>query len=100
MIDAYCNESATILVSGGYTELLNEPEAPTTKPIKCKYFDKRTLMMDAKGEQVVASGYFLIRKDDVITNEDKILYDNVKYVIIKIENMKDFSQTHFRVWVK
>jgi hypothetical protein len=98
MIDAYCNDEATLIISGGYVGGI--PEPPTTDTIKTKYFDKQKLVRNTNGEQVVASGYFLIPKDITLTNEDRIKIDTVEYIIMTIEKMKDFSQSHYKVWVQ
>jgi hypothetical protein len=98
MIDAYCNDEATLIISGGYKD--SRPLTPTPQTIKTKYFDKRKLMTDRNGQQVISSGYFLIPKDIILTNEDKIKIDSVTYVIMAIEKAKDFSQSHYKVWVQ
>lgn len=99
MIDAYCNDEATLIVSGGY-DAAGIPKATTTDTIKTKYFDKQKLIRTTNGEQVVASGYFLLSEEVTITNEDKIEYDSTKYIIMTIEKVKDFSQSHYKVWVQ
>ena len=97
MIDAYCNDEAALIISGGYEN--SRPKPTTPQIIKTKYFDKRKLMTGRDGQQVVSSGYFLIPKDVTLTSEDKISIDSITYVIIAIGKAKDFSQSHYKVWV-
>jgi len=99
MINAYCNDMATLVTSGGYDDN-GRPNAETESSVKTKYFDKRRLIMDTKGEQIVASGYFLLPEDTTITNEDKIKIDSVEYIVKSIEKAKHFSQSHYKVWVQ
>jgi len=99
MIDSYCNDAATLLVSGGYN-IYSDKQEPTEQAIKTKYFDKIKLIKSIAGEQVVSSGYFMIPKDVTVTNEDKIRYDGTDYVIIAIQKCKDISQSHSEVWVQ
>jgi len=99
MIDAYCNDEATLIVSGGY-DTGGRPKATTEEAIQTKYFDKQKLIRTTNGEQVVATGYFLVSEEVTITNEDKIEFDSVKYIIMAIEKAKDFSQSHYKVWVQ
>lgn len=114
MIDAYCVDSITIIKAGG-APTWGEPAATTEVDVMGKIEYKTKLLSDLTGEQVVAgtkgaamaSAMVLLPESiegdsylgRALTHEDKLKFNSIEHVILKIEKPKAFSNPHYEVYV-
>lgn len=112
MISAYCIDDVTIIQSGGH-DSWNEPLAPTEISVKGKIEYKTKLIRDLKGEGVVAGtagaamasamvrfpGSIDVDLGRDLSHEDKLKFDGVEHVILKIDKPKAFSSPIYEVYV-
>ena len=114
MINAYCVDSITIIKAGG-APTWGEPVATTEVDVMGKIEYKTKLLSDLTGEQVVAgtkgaamaSAMVLlpesIERDSylgrTLSHEDKLKFNSIEHVILKIDKPKAFSNPHYEVYV-
>ena len=114
MIDAYCVDSITIIKAGG-APTWGEPAATTEVDVMGKIEYKTKLLSDLTGEQVVAgtkgaamaSAMVLLPESiegdsylgRALSHEDKLKFNSIEHVILKIEKPKAFSNPHYEVYV-
>jgi len=97
MISAYLVDSITIIKHGG-VDSWNEPLAPANINVKGKTIYKTKLIRNMAGEEVVSSAmvYLLDRE---LTHEDKLKFDGIEHVILRIDKPKSFSNPHLEVYL-
>jgi hypothetical protein len=114
MIDAYCVDSITIIKAGG-APTWGEPAATTEVDVKGKIEYKTRLIRDLTGEQVVTgtkgavmSSVMVLLPESIetdsylgraLSHEDKLKFNSIEHVILKIDKPKAFSNPHYEVYV-
>ena len=97
MISAYLVDDITIIKHGG-TDSWGEPLAPALINVKGKIIYKTKMIRDMAGEEVVSSAmvYLLDRE---LTHEDRLKFDDIEHVILRIDKPKAFSNPHLEVYI-
>ena len=112
MIDAYLVDAITIIKAGG-APTWGEPAATSEVDVMGKIEYKTRLIRDLTGEQVVAgtigaitSSAMILLSASIDTNlgralshKDKLKFNSIEHVILKIETPKAFSDPHYEVYV-
>lgn len=77
----------------------NEWGVPTAEDISTlgRFEFKTKLVRNNAGEQVVSSANVLLKPDEDVLHEDKIVYSDKEYSIISIEIQKDFTNRVIKV---
>lgn len=93
MINAYMNDSVTLK-----TATLDQWNKATyvSTVLKGRFEFKTKMVRNLQGEQVVSSARVYLANREIGHN-DKIVYDGKEYVILNIEEKKDFSTKFLRV---
>ena len=97
MISAYLVDSITILKSLG-TDEWGEPLPPTEISVKGRIEYKTKLIRDIAGEEVVSSAMVYLENRD-LGHEDKLKFDDIEHVILRIDKPKAFSNPHLEVYI-
>ena len=114
MIDAYLVDPVIIIKAGG-APTWGEPAGTTEVPVMGKIEYKTKLLSSLTGEQVVAgtkgaamaSAMVLLPEsieDDAhltraLSHEDKLKFNGIEHVILKIDKPKAFDNPHYEVYV-
>ena len=114
MIDAYLVDSITIIKAGG-APTWGEPAGTSNVDVMGKIEYKTKLLSDLTGEQVVAgtkgaaTASAMVLLPESIENDsylgralshgDKLKFNGIEHVILKIDKPKAFSDPHYEVWV-
>jgi len=114
LIDAYLVDPITIIKASG-DPTWGEPAATTEVDVMGKIEYKTKLLRDLTGEQVVAgtSGAItasvmvllpLSIEDDsyldrALSHRDKLKFNDIEHVILKIDKPKAFDDPHYEVWI-
>lgn len=104
MISAYCIDEITIIKHEGRTDH-GEPLATTDVPVKGKIEYKTKLVRNIAGEQVVSSAMVLfpesinVNLERELTHEDRLKFDGVEHVILRIDKPKAFSGPIYEVYI-
>lgn len=99
MLNAYLKDLVYV-VRHGATNGFNEPAAPTVEPARAFVTWKTRLIMNAKGEQELASCAVMMAYDSTLTHEDKLRINGIDRRILSIEEMKDFSVVGMMVYIQ
>jgi len=95
MLRAYMQDDITVKYNEGYTR--GEPDATTDVEMKCYLKWGHHTIENIAGEKVIAKGIAYVMADRLLTNDDVIEHDSVRYVIVAIIPGKDFSENHQEV---
>ena len=114
MIDAYLVDSITIIKAGG-APTWGEPAATLEVDVMGKIEYKTKLTRELGGEQVVAgttgaamaSAMVLLPESietvaylgRALSHQDKLKFNGIEHVILKIDKPKAFSNPHYEVYV-
>jgi len=103
MISAYLVDDITIIKYGG-EDSWGEPLAPAEINVKGKIIYKTRLISNMAGEEVVTSiglvsSAMVYLLDRELTHEDRIKFDGVEHVILRIDKPKAFSNPHLEVYL-
>ena len=114
MIDAYLVDPVTIIKAGG-DPTWGEPAGTTEVDVMGKIEYKTKLLTDLTGEQVVAgtkgaamaSAMVLLPESiegdsylkRALSHKDKLEFNDIEHVILKIDKPKAFDNPHYEVWV-
>lgn len=59
------------------------------------------LVLNPKGEQVVATGPVLLPGTvPSVTHQDRLIIDGVEYAIVAISQKRSFSRSHWELWIQ
>jgi len=97
MISAYLVDSIIIMKSGGVDEW-GEPLPPTETSVKGRIEYKTKLIRDIAGEEVVSSAMVYFEDRD-LDHEDKLKFNDVEHVILRIDKPKACSTPHLEVYI-
>jgi len=97
LISAYLVDDITIIKHGG-VDSWGEPLTPANIGVKGKIIYKTKLIRNIAGEEVVSSAmvYLLDRE---LTHEDRLKFDGVEHVILRIDKPKAFSNPHLEIYL-
>jgi len=97
MINAYLMDTVTLMlpVKNDYNEITGWTESN----IKARWTRKDRVVEITGGNQVVSTAQILI-KNQTITNSHRIKYGGVKYTIVDIKELKDFSNRGLEVFLQ
>jgi len=114
MIDAYLVDSIIIIKAGG-APTWGEPAGTTEVEVMGKIEYKTKLIADLTGEQVVAgtkgaamSSAMVLLPESIegdsyltraLSHEDKLKFNGIEHVILKIDKPKAFDNPHYEVYV-
>lgn len=114
MIDAYLVDPITIIKAGG-APTWGEPAATTEVDVMGKIEYKTRLIRELGGEQVTAGTIGAITASVMVllpesiesdsylgrtlSHEDKLKFNSIEHVILKIDKPKAFSDPHYEVYV-
>ena len=114
MIDAYLVDAIRIIKAGG-APTWGEPAGTTNVDVVGKIEYKTKLLSSLTGEQVVAgtkgaamaSAMVLLPEsiegdlylNRALSHEDKLKFNNIEHVILKIDKPKAFDNPHYEVYV-
>ena len=115
MIDAYLVDPITIIRAGDADPIWGEPAETTRKDVMGKIEYKTKLLSDLTGEQVVAgtkgaamSSAMVLLPESIegdsylgraLSHRDKLKFNSIEHVILKIDKPKAFSAPHYEVHV-
>lgn len=115
MIDAYCVDLIIIIPASAVPPVWGEPVFLPPIEVMGKIEYKTKLLSDLTGEQVVAgtkgaamaSAMVLLPEsieDELylgraLSHKDKLKFNNIEHVILKIDKPKAFSNPHYEVYV-
>jgi uncharacterized protein (DUF952 family) len=99
VINSYLIDDVTIknLVS------LDQWQEPTwsTIVVKARVDWQDKLIRNAQGEQVVSAALVYFDKDVVgLTIDDRIIIEGIEHVIMRVDKKRDFSTSHYEVWIQ
>lgn len=96
MLDLYYTD--TITVTTATKNQWQEVTGTTIATHKCRFEFMSRLIKNMQGEDVVSSAQVFMGTDP--GHDATITYNGVAYVIIKIQEMKHFSTTHYMVFLQ
>lgn len=116
MIDAYLVDDIIIIKADSpATDKWGEPEDTEDIPVKGKIEYKTKLIRDLTGEKVVAgtagatmaSAMILLSESiendsylgRALSHDDKLKFNDIEHVILKIDKPKAFDDPHYEVYV-
>lgn len=94
MINAYLQDDITIR-KVTYDQW-GTPSTSDTSTVG-RFTFKTKLVRNNAGEQVVSSANVLLKPDESVAHEDKIVYSGKEYSIISIEVQKDFTDRVIKI---
>ena len=97
MLSAYCIDSI-VLVRKSFDKW-GEPLADVLTTFDGRIERKTRLVRNFAGEQVVSGAMIYVPSTLTITHVDQIRFDGADHVILSINTMADFSESHKEVYV-
>lgn len=99
MIGAYLKDTLT-LVRHGVRDAFGTEGATTEESVRGLVEWKTRLMKTTNGEEVLCSGYVLMRYDSTVTHEDRLKISGIERQIVAVEVARDFSVRGMKVYVR
>jgi len=94
MINAYCNDSITLIkVTRG---TWGSSTAEVSVPLRGRFEFRTKMVRDIKGETVVSTAKVFLATL-AVTHADRISYGGKQYSILNIELKKDFSNQYLKL---
>jgi hypothetical protein len=97
MLDIYYTDTVTI-TTPSEVDQWGEPLYPVSRSVKCRFENISRLIRNDRGEEVVSSAQVDMAENP--GHDATITYGGVDYPIIKIQEMKHFSVTHYVVFLQ
>lgn len=98
MLDIYLDQSATLLIPGGY-DAYNRRKAESETQINCLFEWKTRIINNAEGEEIVSSGKVTM-KNRTLTTDYRIKKDSTIYTILKIIDIKSFGYSYKEAYLQ
>ena len=98
VIDAYMNETVILLVPNPPGDFM-EKTPPTEVEILARVNWINKLVKNAEGEEVMSAVNIDIDNDTSIYYDHKLEIQNVKFSIIKIDRVQDFSAQYLKIYL-
>jgi len=98
VIDAYMNETVKLLVPNPPGDFM-EKTPPTEVEILARVNWINKLVKNAEGEEVMSAVNIDIDNDTSIYYDHKLEIQNVKFSIIKIDRVQDFSAQYLKIYL-
>jgi hypothetical protein len=100
MISAYLVDTVTIK----YLVSLDPFQKPTWSSVvvKARVEWSNKLVRNTRGEQVVAAARIYLAGDIATppTTADRIIFDGVEHVIMRVDKKAAFSTSHYEAWIQ
>lgn len=99
LIDHYLSETLTLIRSSGMGPR-NEPKYTKIENIPCRWTECEEKITKSDGNQVIAKGkIYMSLSEEVKVPNDYIIYDGIKYNILKVDIPTSFINSHQEVYV-